>query len=203
MTPTQQPNAQITQQIEAYLSALRTQLAPITLAEREEILREIAAHIRDSVEAGTPIETVLARLGTPAELAAEYRDGQLIRAASRSFSPIKLLRGTFRLTTRGVIGIIVFLCALIGYITGGGLIVGAIIKPFAPNHVGVFTTTTKTVWQTAGQLSSGIQTVGPRHEILGWWAIPIFLASGAFILLFTTLAIRAFLRISQRLQRGF
>jgi uncharacterized membrane protein len=71
MTPTQQPTAQPTLQIEAYLSALRTQLAPITLAEREEILREIAAHIRDSVETGTPIETVLARLGPPAALAPE------------------------------------------------------------------------------------------------------------------------------------
>jgi uncharacterized membrane protein len=199
MTPTQQPNLQI----EAYLSALRSQLAPITLAEREEILREIAAHIRDSVESGTPIETVLARLGPPAELAAEYRDGQLIRAASRSVSPVTLLRATRRLAARGILGIIVFLCALIGYFTGGGLVVGAIIKPFAPNHVGVFTTTTKTVWQTAGQLSTGIQTIGPRHELLGWWAIPIFLVSGAFILVFTTLAIRAFLRISRRVQRGF
>ena len=203
MTPTQPSITQTNFQIETYLAALRTQLAPITLSEREEILREIAAHIRDSVEAGTPIETVLARLGTPAELAAEYRDGHLIRAASRSVSPVTLLRATFRLTTRGVIGIIVFLCALIGYITGGGLVVGAIIKPFAPNHVGVFSATTKTVWQTAGQVANGVQTTGSPHEILGWWAIPIFLAGGAFILVFTTLAIRAFLRLSKRVQRSF
>jgi len=56
MTLTQPPATQpaATQPAEAYLAHLRTHLAPITLSEREEILREIAAHIRDSVEAGTP-----------------------------------------------------------------------------------------------------------------------------------------------------
>jgi uncharacterized membrane protein len=199
MTPTQQP---ATQSIEAYLADLRIQLAPITLAEREEILREIAAHIRDSFETGTPIDTVLARLGTPAELAAEYRDGQLIRAASRSLSPVTLLRATLRVATKGVTGILVFFCAVFGYFTGGVLLIAAIVKPFAPSHVGVFTNTTKTVWQKTGQVSTGIQTtISPRHDILGWWVIPLSLIVGV-ILLVTTLAIRAFLRLSQRVQRS-
>ncbi len=200
---TQPAAAQPNLQIEAYLTGLRAQLAPITLAEREEILREIAAHIRDSVEAGTPVETVLARLGIPAELAAQYRDDKIIRAASRSLSPIKLLRATLRVSARGAIGIILFFCALFGYLIGGGLVIAAILKPFAPNHVGLFTIkTTKTVWQTTGQVSTGIQTSGPRHEILGWWGIPIAFLGGAIILILTTLAIRTFLRLSQRVQRS-
>jgi uncharacterized membrane protein len=206
MTPTQQPATQsreATLSIEAYLAALRTHLAPITLAEREEILREIAAHIRDSVETGTPTETVLARLGTPAELAAEYRDGQLIRAASRSLSPVTLLRATLRVATKGVTGILVFFCAVFGYFTGGTFVIAAIVKPFAPSHVGVFTNTTKTVWQKTGQVSAGIQTtITPRHDILGWWIIPLCLIGGSILLIVTTLAIRAFLRLSQRVQRS-
>ena len=46
-----QPTA--TQSTEAYIADLRTHLAPITLSEREDILREITAHIRDSAESGT------------------------------------------------------------------------------------------------------------------------------------------------------
>jgi uncharacterized membrane protein len=180
---TQQP---ATQSIEAYLAALRTQLAPITLSEREEILREIAAHIRDSFEAGTPIDTVLARLGTPAELAAEYRDGQLIRAASRSISPLTLLRATLRLATKGITGILVFFCAVFGYFTGCTLVIAAIVKPFAPSHVGFFMNTTP----------------GPAHDLLGWWVIPISLIGGTLLLILTTLAIRGFLRLSQKVQRS-
>lgn len=189
MTPTQPTTA------EAYLAELRTQLAPITLSDREEILREIAAHIRDSVETGTPIEAVLSRLGPPAQLAAEYRDGQLIRTASRSFSPVKLLRATLRIAAKGITGIVVFFAAFIGYIVGGCLVIGGVLKPFFPNHIGLFT--------TSGNLSqTGLVTNDVRHEVLGWWGIPIAIVGGAIILLLTTLAIRGFLRVSQQVQRS-
>jgi uncharacterized membrane protein len=195
MTSTQPPSTQsseatqsgaATQSIAAYLAALRSQLAPITLSEREEILREIAAHIRDAFEAGTPIDTVLDRLGTPSELAAEYRDGQLIRAASRSLSPLTLLRATLRLATKGITGILVFFCALFGYFTGGLLVIAAMVKPFAPSHVGFFRPT----------------TAGTQHDLLGWWIMPLSLFGGALLLILTTVAIRGFLRLSQRVQRS-
>ena len=185
----------LTQPAEAYLADLRTHLAPITLSEREDILREITAHIRDSAEAGTPLDTILARLGTPAQLAAEYRDGQLISAASRSLSPILLLRATLRVATKGLTGIIVFFGAFIGYIVGGCLLVGGLLKPFFPRHVGLFT--------TSGSWSQiGLVTSDTRHEFFGWWGIPIALVTGAIVLILTTAAIRAFLRLSQKVQRS-
>jgi uncharacterized membrane protein len=188
-------------QAEAYQTALRNHLAPIALAEREDILREIAAHIRDSVESGSTTEAVLTRLGPPEELAAQYRDGALIRAASHSISPLTLLRATLRVATKGIAGVVVFFCGLFGYLTGGGLFIAGILKPFAPNHVGIFTTNSTTVMQQTGQTVTSIQTTGPRHEILGWWAIPICLILGPIILVLTTLAIRGFLRLSHQLQR--
>ena len=52
------------QQIDQYLSVFRSNLRSVTLGEREEILREIGAHIRDSVEEGsTDVASVLERLG--------------------------------------------------------------------------------------------------------------------------------------------
>src|SRR5271157_229814 len=103
-------------QIDSYLTALRLHLGPLTIADREEIAREIGAHVRDSAEqSGSTIEMVLARLGPAEALAAQYRDGLLIRHASRSISPLVLLRATLRLATKGAFGIVVFFLGLLGY----------------------------------------------------------------------------------------
>ena len=194
--PSTQPLA--TQPAETYLADLRTQLAPLSLAEREEILREIAAHIRDSVETGTPTSTVLAGLGTPAQLAAEYRDGQLIRTASRSVSPVLLLRATLRVAAKGITGILVFFAAIFGYASGAALFLTGIIKAIAPASTGV--------WVAHGHLlTAGTRPKMPHlpnHEILGWAYIPIAFFIGASLTVLTTYAIRAFLRLSQRVQHS-
>jgi uncharacterized membrane protein len=180
--------------VDRYLAALRTYLGPLTLAEREEILREIAAHIRDSAEEpGGSIEAVLLRLGPPKELAAEYRDGLLIRQASRSFSPLRLLRGALRLATKGVFGGLVFLSAVIGYSVGGGFILSAFLKIFLPGNTGL--------WMAGSHLvDSGMlfpAPAPPAREVLGYWYIPIALTLGALLLIATTWAIRLCLRTSR------
>ena len=184
-------------QIDSYLTTLRTHLGPLTIGEREEIVREIAAHVRDSAEeSGASVETVLARLGPADELAAQYRDGLLIRQASRSISPLKLLRATLRLATKGVSGVVVFFLAIFGYLMGGGLVLTGLLKPIFPANTGV--------WFNGDQLvSSGTlfpAPAPPAHEILGIWYIPIALMLGSLTLLLTTFLIRRSLRISQQLQ---
>jgi len=186
-----------TMQIDTYLSSLRTHLGPMTLNERDEIIREISAHIRDSAEeSGVSVETILARLGSAEQLAAEYRDGLLISNASRSISPIKLMRGALRLATKGVFGVIVFFVGMIGYIMGGGFVLSGMIKPIFPAHTGM--------WMQDGRLIAyGTQfpLVGPpAHEVLGMWYIPLMLTAGSLTLLATTLVIRTSLRISQSWQ---
>jgi uncharacterized membrane protein len=184
-------------QIDNYLTTLRLHLGPLTIAEREEIVREIGAHIRDSAEeSGATVETILARLGPAEKLAAQYRDGLLISQASRSLSPLVLLRATLRLTTKGVSGMLVFFLAIFGYLMGGGLVLTGLIKPIFPANTGV--------WFTGDQfISSGTlfpAPAPPAHEILGMWYIPIALTLGSLTLLLTTFLIRRSLRISQQLQ---
>ena len=84
------------------------------------------------------IESVLARLGPAEELAAQYRDGLLIRRASRSISPVLLLRASVRLATKGVFGVLVFLLGLFGYVIGANLVLTALVKPFLPEHTGLW-----------------------------------------------------------------
>ncbi len=184
-------------QIDSYLTALRLHLGPLTIAEREEIVREINAHIRDSAEeTGASVETVLERLGPAKELAAQYRDGVLISQASRSFSPIVLLRGAMRLATKGVFGIVAFFLGLFGYTMGVGLVLTALMKPIFPANTGV--------WIEDGHfLSAGSRFPAPPpnvHDILGLWYVPLALTLGSFTLLLTTFLIRTSLRVSQRWQ---
>jgi uncharacterized membrane protein len=187
----------VASQIDEYLSSLRAHLGPITLSEREEIVREISAHIRDSSEQeGASVADVLARLGPAEALAAQYRDGLLIRRASRSISPILLMRGAMRLATKGVFGVIVFFAGLFGYGIGGGCVLSALMKTIFPAHTGM--------WFRNGRLiSSGTLFPPPppgAHEVLGWAYIPIFLTAGSVLLLLTSILIRASLRVSERWQ---
>jgi hypothetical protein len=179
--------------MQAYLSLLRAHLGPMSLNEREEILREIEAHIRDAQEElGIGLDEVLARLGPAEELSRQYRDGMLIRNASRSYSPIVLLRGTLRLATRGLSGILVFFAGAFGYLIGGGLVLSAMLKPVFPNNTGV--------WMRDGRLvSSGTLFPPPSgaHEVLGNWYIVISLVLGSLLLLTTMYLIRATLRLSK------
>ena len=72
------------------------------LTERDEIVREISAHIRDSAEeSGVSVETILARLGSAEELAAQYRDGILIRQRQPQHFAVTLLRGALRTRDQG------------------------------------------------------------------------------------------------------
>jgi hypothetical protein len=185
-------------QIEGYLTALRLHLGPLTIAEREEIVREIGAHVRDSAEeSGASIESVLARLGPAEELATQYRDGLLIRKASRSISPVLLLRASVRLATKGVFGVLVFFVGLFGYSMGGGLVLTALLKPILPGHTGVW------LDGSGHYMSSGVLCPPPgssAHEVLGFWYIPLALAAGSLALLATTWAIRTSLKTSQHWQ---
>ncbi len=184
-------------QLDNYLAALRLHLGPLTITDREEIVREIGAHVRDSAEeSGATLEAVLARLGPVETLAAQYRDGLLIRKASRSLSPLVLLRATIRLATKGIFGTLALFLGLFGYFIGGGFVLTAFAKCLFPAHTGT--------WVIDGNIvASGTQLYIPRppaHEILGMWYLPIALTLGSLMLVSTTWAIRTALRFSQSWQ---
>ena len=185
------------QQIDHYLSVFRSNLRSITQNEREEIIREMNAHIMDSVEEGTTdTASVLEKLGAPEELAMQYRDGMLIRHASRTYSPLLLLRAALRLATKGAFGVLVLFSGIFGYAFGAGIALTGFIKSFAPTNTGT--------WVQDGRIvSSGalIQVPPPpAHEILGFWYIPVALTIGVLLILATTVVIRFSLRLSQRWQ---
>lgn len=185
------------QQVDEYLSRFESHLRVPQRSAKEDILREIAAHIRDSVEQHDGnVAVVLSRLGEPEALARQYSDYVLLQSASRSISPLLLLKAALRLATKGISGFVVLACGVVGYAFGAGLVLVALIKPLAPEHTGL--------WLKNGvPVSSGALVVippPPAHEVLGWWCIPLALILGVLILLVTTLMIRASLRVSHAWQ---
>jgi uncharacterized membrane protein len=195
------------QKVNQYLAELGSNLRPVPLAEREEVLREIAAHIRDcSEEGGSSIETVLDRLGSPQELAAQYRTDTLIRKATGSFSPLLLLRAAGRLATKSAAGFAIFLCGFIGYLAGAGFIITALLKPFLPRLIGLWVGPHAFTfglwvhgsggfgigWYTADQAAASV------HEVLGLWYILVALTLGGIFLYLTTLATRHLIRAFTR-----
>lgn len=169
------------EQIANYLSVLRTRLGSLGSAEQDEIAREIEAHIRDSVEKSVlSVDAVLERLGPPEELAAQYREGFLVGKASRSFSPLVLLRGSLRLPASGMFGILTFVVGLAGYFLGIGLVLFGVIVP---------------IWILTHH------ALHPSTSLLTGTASAFLLfLIGGLLLLLTTLFIRSSLRIFQRWQ---
>ena len=168
--------ALIQNRMETYLEQLEKALGGVAPAEKEEIIREIRAHIMDSVSDATDengaLERVLRMLGAPKELAQRYTTESLLTRASDSFSPLVLIRTSWRWAMMGVKGLFAFLLAVFGYGMALAFTASILLKPFMPASVGM--------WLGPHNLEIGT-TQDPRsHELLGNLFIPV-IAAAAFV----------------------
>src|SRR5215469_14497654 len=129
--------------IDSYFDALSTQLADLPASRRDEVVRELRAHVLDRLEQITvpsndDCRTVLKALGTPEEIARQYRVELLLNRSAWRISPWKMLRTLFRWTLTGIQGYIVFVMAMIGYAIAACFYITALLKPLFPHNVGVF-----------------------------------------------------------------
>lgn len=187
MTPAQP----VDERIENYLTRLQQALGSIQVDQKEDILREIRAHILDSTAAAAQreaaIDRVLRLLGKPEELAARYTTEQLLTRASRSFSPWLLLRTSWRWAKLGIKGTLAFLVALFGYTMALALTVSVFLKPFMPDRVGM--------WVGRDGLNIG-PTLHPAgmHEVLGNYFVPVIGVAAFAFAIGTTHALRWLMR---------
>jgi hypothetical protein len=126
---------------------------------------------------------VLNALGSPDEIARQYRLETLLSRPSWKVSPLAVLRTMLRWAVTGVQGWLIFCLAVTGYALSLSFYVVAVLKPFFPHNVGAF--------------------VGPHnfnlarfpnppagHDVLGAYFIPITGILGYLFTLGTTLLIR-------------
>lgn len=176
--------------INTYLSEFNAALAGVATPEKDDILREIRVHILDSVapcaDRDSALDHVLKLLGTPEELAERYRTECLLARAGRSFSPWLLLQTSWRWAKVGVMGMVAFLFALLGYAPALGLTVALLLKPFIPGVA---------MWLGQGNLNIGV-TSNPTgmHEVLGQWFVPVIAVLAFTVAVGTTNALRWLIR---------
>jgi uncharacterized membrane protein len=173
--------------VESYLTRLASALSAVAPAERDEIVREIRAHIQDSVS-GAPdpdgaVDRVIRLLGEPEELAERYTTESLLTRAGHSFSPWLLLRTSWRWAKLGIKGTTAFLVALFGYTTALALTVAIFLKPFMPSKIGM--------WIGSEGLNIGVPAHPEQmHELLGHWFVPVIAIAAFAFAVGTTRALR-------------
>lgn len=169
--------------LEEYLAELRRRLA-LPAAATDDVLRELAGHVRDSAGDTLPDDAVAAaleRMGSPALLASLYEAEGLMTRAGGGPSPWRLLRGAARWARASLSGLYALLGLALGYLVSASFFLAALIKPFAPARAGL--------WSIPGEgvsLHLGLVAQPAGEELLGWWLIPIGLAGGLFGLWATT-----------------
>ena len=181
----------VDEQIENYLSRLATAMAKTSAEDKEDVVREIRAHIADSVVGSSDrpaaVDRVLGLLGTPEQLALRYRAECQLTRASRSFSPWLLLRTCWGWSKTGAKGTLAFLIALFGYAMALGLTISIFVKPFMPTRMGL--------WIGPQGFNVGI----PSHpeamrELLGKYFIPVIAVAAFAFAIGTTHALRWMIR---------
>jgi uncharacterized membrane protein len=190
------------ERIDAYLMRLRRALVDVPPEEISEIVRELQGHILERAEATDPLnEAALTRildaLGNPEDIGSLYHSRAMVARARASTSPLLILMTTLRWAGKSLGGLAAFSFGLFGYTVGICSVVGAILKWFHPDRVGLW------VGPQIWNLSMGVLTVAERarehaHEVLGWRLIPIGLIVGPVILILTTLILRWTLRFAFR-----
>ena len=177
--------------IETYLNRLESALGGLSPEYKNDILREIRAHIMDSTEhsadqAGA-VDRVLRLLGTPKELAVRYSAECQLERASRSFSPWVLLHTCWQWARLGVKGTLAFLVAIFGYSLALAFTGAVFVKPFFPSRVGM--------WIGPEGLNLGVPTHPERmHELLGNYFVPVIAAAAFLTAIATTHLLRWMMR---------
>jgi len=180
--------------IDSYLAELRRCLGELPSEEVHEILREIRGHILERAEASGELTedrlvAILKSLGRPEDIAPLYQVDSVVARARASLSPRTVMRGIHRWSTVSFWGFAVFVLGIAGYVAGAELIFMAVKKIFSPSQVGV--------WVGPHAFNVGVNHDPAARDVLGWWLVPVGLASGAALVVATTSVLRWTLRFAR------
>ena len=184
--------------VNSYFAQLGARLSDLPEARRQDFLLELRAHVMDRLQqVAAPNEddcrNVLKALGTPDEIARQYRMEMILRGSSWRLSPLTVLRTLLRWTVAGAQGYAVFLVATIGYLLAASLYISALLKPFFPRNVGFF------ISDVGFNLARF--PVQHGHEVLAPFFIPVTLMAGYLATFGTTWLIRFLIRHMSRLRK--
>jgi hypothetical protein len=176
--------------IEAYLGRLRQLLSGMNAEDAREIVEELRSHITEkAAESGqvtaAGVDSALARLGSPEELASQYTTDALLARAEVSRSPLRILESLFRLASLSIAGFLVLLTSIVGYFLGGTFMWCAVLKIVHPQTAGLWVFPNGGGTGISLRLGFGNPPTGGR-DVLGWWTLPAGLIVGCGLVMLTT-----------------
>jgi len=168
------------------LRRLRKGLLNMRDEDAREIVEELRSHVVEKAAAGgevtsAGVNSALATLGSPEQLASQYVTDDLLARAESSRAPWVILRGVFHWATLSLRGFLVFMVCIVGYMFGGSFLIAALAKPLNP-RVGLWMLDNGTYSLALGMTGRAMD----GHELLGWSLIPIGLSLGGGTILLTT-----------------
>lgn len=174
--------------INGYFAQLEAKLSDLPKKRRDDFLLELRAHMQDRMaQIAAPGHedccAVLNALGTPDEIARQYRLELLLSKPSWKVSPLAVLQTMLRWAVSGVQGWLIFWLALVGYMLSMCFYVAAVLKPFFPHNVGAFLGPHNFNLARFPDPPAG-------HDVLGPYFIPIAGILGYLFTLGTTPLIR-------------
>lgn len=180
------PNAKSDEPLEIYLRQVRENLRGLPESDASEIIQELRSHVLDRVAgdlSDTRVKEALASLGDPRDIGRLNSTMRVAARAAGQTSPRVVARTLAQLARLSVRGLITLLISLAGYGFAAVWLLTAMVKPFAPNRVGLWSLPDPT-----GDLSLSLGRHDPGlsgRDILGWWIIPIGLVVGLTAALLT------------------
>ena len=193
-------NAVHPESLDTYLQIVKDHLHALSPEDSSEVIRELRSHIMDSTQGDPSNEAVaatLAKLGDPREIARINVRMRMAAVALARPTPLTVVHALSQVAIIGGKGLWVLILSLTGYAFAGCWLATALVKPFAPDRVGLWLLPDPT-----GDLSLSLGRHGPDvvgHDVLGWWIIPLGLAIGAIC---GVLTYRVGLRFIRQLARA-
>ena len=175
--------------IHKYLQDLAAALRALPREQASDIVEELRSHIVERATATgdmTPagVDSVLAALGRPEDLAGLYLTDDLQVRALASRSPLLILRSLFRWASISFSGFFVLLGSLLGYFVAASLVICALLKPIHALTAGLWMIPNGADSEISLRMGFGSAPPGGR-ELLGWWIVPIGLQLGLGLFLLT------------------
>jgi len=177
--------------IEEYLQELRAALRALPAEQVSDIVEELRSHIVEKAAAGgdlapAAVDSAIADLGRPEDLASLYLTDDLQVRALASRSPLLVLRSLFRWASLSFAGFWVLTSSLVGYFLSGALVCCALLRPIHPRTAGLWMIPNGTDYEISLRLGFGSVPAGGK-DVLGWWIVPIGLVLGIGFFFLTAL----------------
>lgn len=187
-------NTPLPKNAEAFLRDVGLALSPLPAEEREDLLAELRSHLLDRASQGR--DDAVAEFGPAEQYASAFLAERALSGALASGTSWSLGRALL-VGARDLLRVLLLLVPLgLLHVIGLALLAVGALKPFFPANVGVFVPNGGRLW-AIGYVSGDLS--GSR-EVLGWWALPVFLVSGALLLWAANRGLRAAAR--SRLERA-